>query len=292
MFLEIIAGLLCLAAVGALLVLFYLVTFTLVILMLCSKFSILDLQMKKHNETKTLPIHSVRSKGLIREVTLIERDELLRLQAKELLAGDRLTVLCELRILLPQINKSTLMLPPVTPPLNSLRADLGSLLRRGLHSDVILVAEGKMFRAHKNILSARSPAFEAAFQHDTRESDEKYVYFQDVSADTVEKMLQHIYTGEVSNLEQSAESLLEVADRYKLESLKSLCEVPLRLKLDVKNTARLLVLADKHHADQLKADCMSFIVAHPREVQETLGWKVLENEQHDLLVEVSKKLLI
>ena len=104
------------------------------------------------------------------EVNLIERNELLKTRAKELLVGDRLTILCELNILLSPSDSATVMLPPVLPPSNNLGADLGSLLKGGQHSDVTLVVRGKEFQAHKCILSARSPVLKVMFQHDMRES--------------------------------------------------------------------------------------------------------------------------
>ena len=129
------------------------------------------------------------------------------------------------------------------------------------------------------------------FQHDMREREEKKVDISDLSADTVQEMLQHIYTGEVSTLEQSAESLLEAADKYDMPSLKSACEGTLCSELEVENVARLLILADKHCAEQLKAECLHFIAARPREIQESEGWKVLESKRKDLLTEIAKVLL-
>lgn len=211
---------------------------------------------------------------------LTERNEVVKTKS-ELLVDDSLTILCELCILRSPFD-ATIMSPPITQPPSTLIADLSSLLKEGLYSDFKLKVDGKEFEVHMSILSARSPVFKAMFQHKMRESKEKKVDISDLSADTVQQMLQHIYTGEVSTLEQSAESLLEAADKYDLASLKSACEETLRSKLEVKNAARLLMLADKHHADQLKADCMRFIAAHSKEVQESEGWDAMKEQQVSL----------
>jgi len=226
---------------------------------------------------QTFYVNDTHEKKRVLSVNFTEHNEVVKIKS-ELLVDDSLTILCELCILRSPID-ATIMSPPITQPPSTLIADLSSLLKEGLYSDFKLKVDGKEFEVHMSILSARSPVFKAMFQHKMRESKEKKVDISDLSADTVRQMLQHIYTGEVSTLEQSAESLLEAADKYDLASLKSACEETLRSKLEVKNAARLLMLADKHHADQLKADCMHFFAAHSKEVQESEGWDAIKEQQ-------------
>jgi speckle-type POZ protein len=47
--------------------------------------------------------------------------------------------------------------------------------------------------------------------------------------------------------------------QYALGRLKVMCEETLCMNLSVKNAADILILADLHSADQLKAQCVDFI---------------------------------
>ena len=52
----------------------------------------------------------------------------------------------------------------------TLSSDLGSLQDRGTFSDVTLSVSGRVFKAHKALLAARSPVFSAMFEHSMEES--------------------------------------------------------------------------------------------------------------------------
>ena len=135
---------------------------------------------------------------------------------------------------------------------------------------------GKEFKAHKNILSARSPVFKAMFRHDTKEHKENRVQIADCNPDTVEEMLQFIYTGEAPRLKEMAHSLFVIADKYQLERLKKMCEGALWEKLDVQNAVDTLLLAITHDLVELKRSCIQFITTHISKVMKTEGWGKLK----------------
>ena len=56
-----------------------------------------------------------------------------------------------------------------------------------------------------------------------------------------------------------ADDLLAAADKYALDRLKVMCEESLCSGLSVENAADVLILADLHSADQLKAQAIDFI---------------------------------
>ena len=62
-------------------------------------------------------------------------------------------------------------------------------------------------------LIGRSPVFAAMFEHATKEKQESSVDITDVSVDVFRKMLQFIYSGKVSELDEFAVELLIVADK-------------------------------------------------------------------------------
>ena len=115
------------------------------------------------------------------------------------------------------------------------RQKMQSLLESGRFSDVTLVVvvvvgdggsgdgngdvlldlkEEKEFKVHHALLATFSPVFEAMFSHpDTKEAQERRVLIEDVSAETMQRLLTFIYTGELKFEEKKGKvirSLLEL----------------------------------------------------------------------------------
>ena len=58
------------------------------------------------------------------------------------------------------------------------------------------------------ILCARSPMFRAMFSLDMKEKDASEIEVVDVSSETLEQMIEFIYTGKVTDLDERADELL------------------------------------------------------------------------------------
>lgn len=108
-------------------------------------------------------------------------------------------------------------------------------------------------------MAARSPVFAAMFEHEMEERKHNRVEISDVDHEVFREMLRFIYTGKAANLERMADDLLAAADKYALERLKVMCEEALCTNLSTENSAEVLILADLHSADQLKAQAIDFI---------------------------------
>ena len=112
----------------------------------------------------------------------------------------------------------------------------------------------------------------AMFEHDMEEKKNSRVEVKDVEADVMAEMLRFIYTGRTAtSLDTMAADLLAAADKYALERLKVgiqqlwaqvrlviqmfqvMCEEALCNGLTVENVSDVLILADLHSAEQLKA---------------------------------------
>ena len=101
--------------------------------------------------------------------------------------------------------------------------------------------------------------FAAMFEHEMEERKHNRVEISDVDHEVFREMLRFIYTGKAANLERMADDLLAAADKYALERLKVMCEEALCTNLSTENSAEVLILADLHSADQLKAQAIDFI---------------------------------
>ena len=111
------------------------------------------------------------------------------------------------------------------------------------------------------------------FEHDMEEKKNSRVEVKDVEPDVMAELLRFIYTGKTAaNLDNMAADLLAAADKYALERLKVsrnythsnelsfhcflhqvMCEEALCNGLTVENVCEVLILADLHSAEQLKA---------------------------------------
>lgn len=223
------------------------------------KFSILN---AKREETKAM--ESQRAYRFVQGKDwgfkkFIRRDFLLD-EANGLLPDDKLTLYCEVSVVadsvnFPGQNNATQFKVPDC----KLSDDLSQLFESQKFSDVILSVGKLEFYAHKAILAARSPVFAAMFEHEMEEKKQNRVEITDMDHEVLNEMLKFIYSGKAPNLEKMADELLAAADKYDLERLKVMCEEALCSNLSVETAADVLILADMHSAQQLKAHAIDFI---------------------------------
>lgn len=200
-------------------------------------------------------------------------------------------------------NTNTLKVPECR-----LAEDLGNLWENTRFTDCSFFVRGQEFKAHKSVLAARSPVFNAMFEHEMEESKKNRVEINDVDPDVFKEMMRFVYTGKAPNLDKMADNLLAAADKYALERLKVMCEEALCSNLSVENVADTLVLADLHSAEQLKAQAIDFINRcsvlrqlgckdgknwnsnQATDIMETSGWKSMIQSHPHLVAEAFRAL--
>ena len=106
-------------------------------------------------------------------------------------------------------------------------------------TDVDFHVAGQVFSAHKAVLAARSPVFQAMFQNDMVESRTNQATIQDIDAPVFESLLFFIYTGKLDS-ESNHEELFLAADKYQVDTLKQLCQPPPR-DVDALDVVNLLL---------------------------------------------------
>lgn len=201
------------------------------------------------------------------------RDQLTS-KANSLLPDDKLTIVCEIAVVGDTVNvagQSSSTTVQVTDCQQCGRLEV--MLDSTSFSDVVLCAGGREFHAHKAILAAQSDVFSAMFEHNMEETKHSRVEIADIDSDIMLEMLRFVYTGKAPSLDTTAASLLAAADKYALERLKVMCEEALCANLSVKNVSEILVLADLHSAEQLKARAIDYISRYAKDVMTTPGWK-------------------
>lgn len=207
-------------------------------------------------------------------------------ESKELLPEDKLTIRCQLGIVVGYASTSWENSKiPFDVPDTRLHRDLGNLLGRKELSDVVINVNGLDFHAHKAILAARCSVFGAMFMHDVEENNANRVQVTDVDPNVFRELLCFIYTDLAPNLHEIAEELLVAADKYGLERLKAMCEQALCSRIAVETAAQFLGFADMYNAERLKVHTIQFIRTHCSGVLGTESWKSLIEKQPNLAVE-------
>eukprot|EP00088_Acartia_fossae_P068928 TRINITY_DN8858_c0_g1_i1.p1 TRINITY_DN8858_c0_g1~~TRINITY_DN8858_c0_g1_i1.p1 ORF type:complete len:394 (+),score=91.00 TRINITY_DN8858_c0_g1_i1:45-1226(+) len=198
-----------------------------------------------------------------------------------LLPNDTLTLLCEISITGDNIVLSGSNKPihngykvQALEPANRLSQDICNIWETGRFSDCTIICEGKEFKCHKNILSARSTVFEAMFSHSSMlEAQSSIVNIEDLDADVVQDMIKYIYSGRTTSLSTKADRLLSAAEKYDLRELKGMCETSLCDTIHTENVLDLLVLADLHQANNLRNLALKVIVESGKEIVSQAGWR-------------------
>ena len=153
-------------------------------------------------------------------------------------------------------------------------------------SDVNFRVQDETFAAHKIVMAACSPVFNATFSIEMKEKETNEVKIDDVEASVFGETLRFIYTGKVDIAKASAIDLLSVPDKYDIEDLKLFSQDELMKNLTVETAATHLVLADHHSTRVLKQKIMEYIGRYSAAVINTEGWKQMAKSYPILVVEL------
>ncbi|XP_057324127.1 speckle-type POZ protein-like [Microplitis mediator] len=207
----------------------------------------------------------------------------------KLITNDVLTVYVEI------IVSDDVITIPIESSFNSSKSqmvdDIKELYNSKANSDVTVVVGDKEFQAHKLIMMARSPVFSAMFTHEMVEKKSKQVSITDITPEIFEKVLEYIYTDEVTDLDDVAYDLLPVADKYQLLSLKNMCEHSLCSTLNSRNAVKRIILADCYRAGQLLNYVTECIVADTSNIMRADDFDELEKSCPSLGFQLLRKIV-
>ncbi|XP_048557212.1 BTB/POZ and MATH domain-containing protein 1-like [Triticum urartu] len=138
-------------------------------------------------------------------------------------------------------------------------------LKNGTGTDITLLVGGKEFSAHKFMLAAQSPVFEAQLFGSMAKKDMRWIKVVDMEPAIFEMLLHYVYTDSLPPCGQdnydtaTMQHLLVAADRYGLDRLKVMCEKRLWENINASSVMSTLALATHHYCDQLKEACLEFM---------------------------------
>lgn len=222
------------------------------------------------------------------------------LETSDYLKDDCLKINCTVGVVISAIDCSRLH--SIQVPESDIGAHFGMLLDNAESSDVTFDVAGEKFPAHKLVLAARSPIFRSKF-FDESEEEKQEVIISDVESKVFKAMLHFIYRDtltedvDVATPSSSCMSsvsdtltakLLAAADRYGLERLRLMCGSHLCRDISVNSVAKILALADEHHATELKAVCLRFAAENLAAVMRSDGFEYLKENCPSLQSELLK----
>ncbi|KAK9125003.1 hypothetical protein Scep_013849 [Stephania cephalantha] len=191
------------------------------------------------------------------------------LETSDFLKDDCLKINCTVGVVVSSVDCSKSL--SIQVPDSDIGAQFGSLLENGEGSDVVFDVAGQKFHAHKLVLAARSPVFQAELL-DCLVEDKNEIIVTDVEPKVFQAMLHFIYKDSLTEDDLVASSsssvstvsdtllgkLLVAADKYALDRLKLTCESYICKHLSVNSVSETLALADQYNAVDLKAVCLKF----------------------------------
>ncbi|GMI43328.1 hypothetical protein TrCOL_g6054 [Triparma columacea] len=153
---------------------------------------------------------------------------------------------------------------------------------------------GRMVRANRGILKARSSYFRQMFNSGMIESSSgtphNPVAIADVNYNVFLVILEYLYTGTVKEGVggDCVVEVLIVSERYMLDGLKVICEDAIRRGIDVESVSGLLITSARHNALVLKKISLDFVLENFERVKMSEGFKELVKEP-ELLMEILMK---
>ncbi|GJN20630.1 hypothetical protein PR202_gb08030 [Eleusine coracana subsp. coracana] len=203
--------------------------------------------------------------------TFAKRDALVKLPGAD--KGDSFVVRCQIVVIngfrtedeedgAPKSGANFVTVPPP-----DLHRHLGHLLDTKKGADVVFHVSGKTFAAHRFVLAARSPVFDAELFSGMKETDAAGVIrIADMEPGVFKALLRFVYSDSLPEMKKGEEDamcqhLLVAADRYGIERLKLMCEENLCNYITVHTAAIILTLAEQHNCSGLKRACLDFLKA-------------------------------
>ncbi|CAL5005182.1 unnamed protein product [Urochloa decumbens] len=185
---------------------------------------------------------------------------------------------------------------PMPPP--DIGNHFGRLLDSGVGTDVSLIVGGEQFPAHRAVLAARSPVFQAELFGSMEDATMPSITVQEIEPAAFKVMLQFVYTDSLpeelgDSPTDMLQHLLAAADRFALDRLKLICSLKLIEYFSVDTVSSFLVCAETYNCPELKNKCLDFFAVEKnfKEAVFTDGFLILLQKFPSLAAELRKRVV-
>ena len=156
---------------------------------------------------------------------------------------------------------------------------LAELRDQKLLCDVHLVAEDTKFPAHRVVLAAASPYFQAMFTGGFKENQMSEITLNDTSSEGLKCVLDAIYVGELSLSEENVCDVLPVASLLQLNQIIKHCEIFLSRNISRQTCLSFLLVAEKYDLQKAVNKCNQFILNNFEIISQMVEFKSVSREQ-------------
>lgn len=118
--------------------------------------------------------------------------------------------------------------------------------------DVEFVVDGAQIPAHRVVLAASSPYFNAMFNSDLSERNQCQIELHDVTADAVSLLVDYIYTGDLTISDDNVQALLSGSCLLQMNDVRDACCSFLLRQLHPSNCLGIRNFADTHSCEALQ----------------------------------------
>ncbi|CAO2162690.1 unnamed protein product [Urochloa humidicola] len=209
-------------------------------------------------------------------------------------ANGRVTIVCGVIVVCSDPK-------PVPPPPSDIGFHLGRLLDRAVAADVTFMVGGEAFPAHRAVLAARSPVFEAQLLGSMADATMPVITVEEINEAAFGVMLRFVYTDSFpadNELGDCPTDLLQhlvaAADRYALDRLKIMCSQNLKEKISVDTVGSILTCAESYNCSELKQECLDFFAVENnfKKAAFTDGFATLVHTFPSLAEELKRRVVV
>lgn len=127
--------------------------------------------------------------------------------------------------------------------------DIFNMMTTSPESDVLVkINDGTIMKAHKYLLSKKSPVFNDLFSNNM---DIDSINITDFKGLVIQELLRFIYFGNVQNIEQINIELFKAAKTYEIDELSVLCLRSIVAAVNYDNVVDIVKLADEYDSKEL-----------------------------------------
>lgn len=137
-----------------------------------------------------------------------------------------------------------------------------SMYQDDLFKDIKFVIGEESIMAHKSVLALHSKVFRSMLTLDTKERNKGIIEIRDTDVATFKAFIEYLYTNKIDRIQEVADDLLVLADKYDIQSLRITCERYLCETINKSNALCLFIKADLHKCQMLKKKAIYVIKSH------------------------------
>lgn len=145
---------------------------------------------------------------------------------------------------------------------STLLEGLNSLRQKGELLDISLVIEGRIFRAHKAVLSACSDYFRAMFTDNMLEARQNEICLNGFTAKGFHQLLEYAYTARLALNLANVQDVLEAASHVQMIAVIQACSNYLQSQIDIENCVDIATIAETYSLSQLRMKVYRFMSGH------------------------------